>query len=139
MVRPSGYGSSSGPTVAAAWAVYFLTSLALVGEGPVLQQHLLVAALAGSFEDLERLVQVPVPFCVWLAWRFISRRLGMAFGLLGRLDTSGSGLLFATSFGRVVSARRHAVPRQLYLPVGVNQFCRFTSLAWPRCWAALVR
>ena len=31
------------------------------------------------------------------------------------------------------------VPRQLYLPVGVNQFCRFTSLAWPRCWAALVR
>ena len=108
MVRPSGYGSSSGPTVAAAWAVYFLTSLALVGEGPVLQQHLLVAALAGSFEDLERLVQVPVPFCVWLAWRFISRRLGMAFGLLGRLDTSGSGLLFATSFGRVVSARRHA-------------------------------
>ena len=22
---------------------------------------------------------------------------------------------------------------------GVNQFCRFTSLAWPRCWAALVR
>ena len=32
-----------------------------------------------------------------------------------------------------------AVPRQLYLPVGVNQFCRFTSLAWPRCWAALVR
>ena len=32
-----------------------------------------------------------------------------------------------------------AVPRQLYLPVSVNQFCRFTSLAWPRCWAALVR
>ena len=31
------------------------------------------------------------------------------------------------------------VPRQLYLPVGVNQLCRFTSLAWPRCWAALVR
>ena len=31
------------------------------------------------------------------------------------------------------------VPRQLYLPVGVNQFCRFTSLAWTRCWAALVR
>ena len=31
------------------------------------------------------------------------------------------------------------VPRQLYLPVGVNQFCRFTSSAWPRCWAALVR
>ena len=30
-------------------------------------------------------------------------------------------------------------PRQLYLPVGVNQFCRFTSLAWTRCWAALVR
>ena len=22
------------------------------------------------------------------------------------------------------------VPRQLYLPVGVNQFCRFTSSAW---------
>ena len=22
---------------------------------------------------------------------------------------------------------------------GVNQFCRFTSSAWPRCWAALVR
>ena len=34
---------------------------------------------------------------------------------------------------------RNGVPRQLYLPVGVNQFCRFTSLAWPRCWAALVR
>ena len=32
-----------------------------------------------------------------------------------------------------------SVPRQLYLPVGVNQFCRFTSLAWTRCWAALVR
>ena len=35
------------------------------------------------------------------------------------------------------------VPRQLYLPVGVNQFCRFTSSAWTRCWtrcwAALVR
>ena len=24
-------------------------------------------------------------------------------------------------------------------PVGVNQFCRFTSSAWPRCWAASVR
>ena len=35
--------------------------------------------------------------------------------------------------------RMTGVPRQLYLPVGVNQFCRFTSLAWPRCWAALVR
>ena len=22
---------------------------------------------------------------------------------------------------------------------GVKQFCRFTSSAWPRCWAALVR
>ena len=33
----------------------------------------------------------------------------------------------------------NGVPRQLYLPVGVNQFCRFTSLAWTRCWAALVR
>ena len=43
--------------------------------------------------------------------------------------------------GQVVSALfcEHGVPRQLYLPVGVNQFCRFTSLAWPRCWAALVR
>ena len=39
-----------------------------------------------------------------------------------------------------ITIRQHArVPRQLYLPVGVNQFCRFTSLAWPRCWAALVR
>ena len=37
------------------------------------------------------------------------------------------------------SARVTFVPRQLYLPVGVNQFCRFTSSAWPRCWAALVR
>ena len=36
-------------------------------------------------------------------------------------------------------AQQPNVPRQLYLPVGVNQFCRFTSLAWPRCWAALVR
>ena len=35
--------------------------------------------------------------------------------------------------------RFSAVPRQLYLPVGVNQFCRFTSSAWPRCWAASVR
>ena len=35
--------------------------------------------------------------------------------------------------------KRRNVPSQLYLPVGVNQFCRFTSLAWPRCWAALVR
>ena len=35
--------------------------------------------------------------------------------------------------------RSASVPRQLYLPVGVNQFCRFTSSAWPRCWAALVR
>ena len=112
MVRPSGYESSSGPTVPAAWAVYFLTSLALVGEGSVLQQHLMVAGLAGSFEDLERLVQVPVPFCVWLAWRFISRGFGMAFGLLGRLETSGSGLLFATSFGRVVSAWRDSQRRQ---------------------------
>ena len=34
---------------------------------------------------------------------------------------------------------KQGVPRQLYLPVGVNQFCRFTSWAWPRCWAALVR
>ena len=34
---------------------------------------------------------------------------------------------------------RCSVPRQLYLPVGVNQFCRFTSSAWSRCWAALVR
>ena len=42
---------------------------------------------------------------------------------------------------RLLAAYRQdgAVPRQLYLPVGVNQFCRFTSLAWPRCWAALVR
>ena len=44
------------------------------------------------------------------------------------------------AMGRVVGARAvGGVPRQLYLPVGVNQFCRFTSLAWPRCWAALVR
>ena len=39
----------------------------------------------------------------------------------------------------VPASSRVPVPRQLYLPVGVNQFCRFTSLAWPRCWAALVR
>ena len=39
----------------------------------------------------------------------------------------------------MLDAARDLVPRQLYLPVGVNQFCRFTSLAWPRCWAALVR
>ena len=32
-----------------------------------------------------------------------------------------------------------AVPRQSFLPVGVNQFCRFTSVASPRCWAALVQ
>ena len=37
------------------------------------------------------------------------------------------------------AGERGIVPRQLYLPVGVNQFCRFTSLAWTRCWAALVR
>ena len=37
--------------------------------------------------------------------------------------------------------RRIFVPRQAFLPVpvGVNQFCRFTSSARPRCWAALVR
>ena len=40
---------------------------------------------------------------------------------------------------RAMTNSATAVPRQLYLPVGVNQFCRFTSLAWPRCWAALVR
>ena len=40
---------------------------------------------------------------------------------------------------RVGTTELNIVPRQLYLPVGVNQFCRFTSLAWPRCWAALVR
>ena len=39
----------------------------------------------------------------------------------------------------ITELRLAGVPRQLYLPVGVNQFCRFTSLAWPRCWAALVR
>ena len=31
------------------------------------------------------------------------------------------------------------VPRQLYCRIVVNQFCRFTSSAWPRCWAASVR
>ena len=31
--------------------------------------------------------------------------------------------------------RGSGVPRQLYLPVGVNQFCRFTSSAWRR-WSA---
>ena len=41
--------------------------------------------------------------------------------------------------GQWVLKGKPAVPRQLYLPVGVNQFCWFTSLAWPRCWAALVR
>ena len=39
----------------------------------------------------------------------------------------------------IFSSEVRIVPRQLYLPVGVNQFCRFTSLAWTRCWAALVR
>ena len=39
----------------------------------------------------------------------------------------------------IEAAPGRVVPRQLYLPVGVNQFCRFTSLAWTRCWAALVR
>ena len=33
----------------------------------------------------------------------------MAFGLLGRLETSGSGLLFAASFRRVVLAKRLSV------------------------------
>ena len=41
--------------------------------------------------------------------------------------------------GGLAGRAEPVVPRQLYLPVGVNQFCRFTSLAWPRCWAALVR
>ena len=42
---------------------------------------------------------------------------------------------------RLRSCRSSCVPRQLYLPVpvGVNQICWFTSSAWPRCWAALVR
>ena len=43
----------------------------------------------------------------------------------------------AGALGCVVKAP--PVPRQLYLPVGVNQFCRFTSSAWPRFWDALVR
>ena len=44
-----------------------------------------------------------------------------------------------TCCGTSTTSAPATVPRQLYLPVGVNQFCRFTSLAWPRCWAALVR
>ena len=43
------------------------------------------------------------------------------------------------AFSGVLVSDCYGVPRQLYLPVGVNQFCRFTSLAWTRCWAALVR
>ena len=37
--------------------------------------------------------------------------------------------------------RRHQVSRVNYICQSccVNQFCRFTSSAWPRCWAALVR
>ena len=54
--------------------------------------------------------------------------------------TPGSQLaLFATYSYHGFITDREGVPRQLYLPVGVNQFCRFTSLAWTRCWAALVR
>ena len=47
-------------------------------------------------------------------------------------------LIYAEAYG-ITADTVPTVPRQLYLPVGVNQFCRFTSLAWPRCWAALVR
>ena len=54
------------------------------------------------------------------------------------LDSMGAGV--EDLFHHVIAMLHDpGVPRQLYLPVGVNQFCRFTSLAWPRCWAALVR
>ena len=56
--------------------------------------------------------------------------------LLQHLDQGDGPLIFGID---ETLERRRGVPRQLYLPVGVNQFCRFTSLAWPRCWAALVR
>ena len=63
--------------------------------------------------------------------RFVSERCG--------INLSRSSCLNYPRLheGRLCTA--WGVPRQLYLPVGVNQFCRFTSLAWPRCWAALVR
>ena len=57
--------------------------------------------------------------------------------IISLLCLTCQGILYIISVLSIVTAG--VVPRQLYLPVGVNQFCRFTSLAWPRCWAALVR
>ena len=65
-----------------------------------------------------------------------SRRLGVRSG--GDCGTGFSSFALASVVLQGLNHER-CVPRQLYLPVGVNQFCRFTSLAWPRCWAALVR
>ena len=41
---------------------------------------------------------------------------------------------------RFLAQRLDGLPRVNHIcRFGVNQFCRFTSSAWPRCWAALVR
>ena len=45
-----------------------------------------------------------------------------------------AGDLYDRGFSVVSNISRLFVPRQPYLPVGVNQFCRFTSSAWTRCW-----
>ena len=63
-----------------------------------------------------------------------TRQLAIMRGLSSTEDTRTERWLVTCD--DIVS---RTVPRQLYLPVGVNQFCRFTSSAWTRCWAALVR
>ena len=72
------------------------------------------------------------------AWIFENTRLPVAT-LFEALKNSPAIDQFLDDFEGVTRQQVLAVPRQLYLPVGVNQFCRFTSLAWTRCWAALVR
>ena len=59
--------------------------------------------------------------------------------LVSQMVDLGPAMVLLEATGGLELPLVAAVPRQLYLPVGVNQFCRFTSLAWPRCWAALVR
>ena len=102
--------------------------------------ELLFEVFSQRYERGSILVTTNLPFDEWTEV-FGSERLTGA--LLDRL-THHVHILEMNGDSYRLKGSRHsaaalAVPRQLYLPVGVNQFCRFTSLAWPRCWAALVR